>query len=321
MDDEKDLDKKLAEFDERVTPRYLLKLHKLNLAKKINAGETGLFEEFRKLKELEKQTALETSPEAAAKASSPQPASSPIPGEAGASSSPQPSPAGGEGDESEEIGIPARLRVKRQYTLSPAALEARRKNSQQPRPGSEGNKRNWKGGRFAKDFILGRIKPCQSTCPIFDECELVSEGYTKPDGICLDKSAVITTYAAIMDAVKDKDHDDFNEVSGLMVAETMHVARMLMEDIMRDGSVVKRERYDKEGRLQLIEYVSHPSLMALPKLIADLGLTPRELNITPKAIKDDKNSEEQGKTLAGIMSDLNRRQRDRQGPQGEGSDE
>lgn len=296
--DEKDLDKKLAEFDEKVTPQYLLKLHKLKLAQKIQNGDTGLFEEFRKLKELEKLV----TPEAAPTASSPQP-SSPV------------SATGEEGtpSEEEEIGIPKNLRVPRHYTLSPEAIEARRKNSRASRPGSEGNMRNWKGGHFAKDFIEGRIKPCQSTCPIFDECELVSEGYTKPDGVCLDKSAVIATYSAIMDAIKHKEYDEFNSVSSLMIAETMHVARTLMEDIMRDGGVVKRLKYDKNGVLQSEEYVPHPGLLAVPKFIADLGLNPREMNITPKSIKDDKNTEEANKTAAGLMSDMARRMRESQG--------
>ena len=296
MDDEKDLDKKLAEFDEKVTPQYLLKLHKLKLAQKIQSGETGLFEEFRKLKELEKQI----TPEAAPSASSSQPASSDHPEGAGTPT------------EEEEIGIPQRLLTKRHYTLTPAAIEARRKNAKCRKPGNEGNKNAWKTGLHAQDFITGRIKPCLSTCPLFEECELVSDGYTKPGDVCMDKAAVIETYSAIMEAIKgtsaDK-YDDFNSIAALMNAETIHVCRMLLEQIIKEGGVVKREKYDNKGVLHSIEYVPHPNLMALPKIIADLGLTPRELNITPKAIKDGKDSEEQGKTLAGIMSDLNRRAR------------
>jgi hypothetical protein len=299
---EEELDRKLEELDKKISPAYLRKRLKLALYKRVEDGDLSALTDIKKLE------ALEVTPDAAPSASLTQSA----PSAEGAGAPP----------EEEEIGIPQRLLVKRHYTLSPAAIEARRKNAQCRKPGNEGNKNAWKTGLHARDFIEGRIKPCLSTCPIYDDCELVSDGYTKPGGICLDKAAVITTYSSIMDAVKNKKHDEFNEVSGLYVAEIMHVARMLMEDVMREGTTVKRERYDKNGVLQLIEYVSHPSLMALPKIIADLGLTPREMNITPKAIKDDKNTEEANKTAAGLMSDMARRIRDREGQKaGEGENE
>ena len=310
--DEKDLDKKLEEFGQKATPEYLIKLHKVKLAERILKGEVGLKKEFEELVELEKQLTKSVIPGAEPAAPSAKPASpASATGGAGVSSE----------AEEEEIGIPQRLRVKRHYPITDKVLEQRRAAARASRPGSEGNKRNWKGGLFAKDFIEGRIKPCQSTCPIFDDCELVSEGTTKPGGICLDKAAVIQTYGAIMDAIKHKEYDDFNEVSGLMIAEILHTCRTLMEEIMRDGGVVLREKYDKNGVLHSVEYVSHPNLMALPKLVADLGLSPREMNITPKAVKDGKNSEEQGKTLAGIMSDLNRRARGDRDKKAEGGDD
>jgi len=296
--DEKDLDKKLEEFGQKATPEYLIKLHKVKLAERILKGEVGLKKEFEELVELEKQLTKSVIPGAEPAAPSPQPSS----------------PASATGEEGvvfeeDEVGIPQRLRVKRHYPITDKVIEQRRAAGRASRPGSEGNKRNWKGGLFAKDFIEGRIKPCQSTCEFYDDCELVSDGTTKPGGICLDKAAVIQTYSAIMDAIKHKEYDDFNEVSGLMIAEIIHTCRTLLEDVMRDGGVVLREKYDKNGVLHSVEYVSHPNLMALPKLVADLGLSPREMNITPKAVKDGKDSEEQGKTLAGIMSDLNRRVR------------
>ena len=311
--DEKDLDKKLEEFGQKATPEYLLKLHKVKLAERILKGEVGLKKEFEELAELEKKLANPVSPEAPTDAVGTSSSQSPAPASATGAGNPPSS-------EEEEVGIPQRLRVKRHYTLSPEAIEARRQNSRASRPGSEGNKRNWKGGHFAKDFIEGRIKPCLSTCPDFADCELVSEGHTKPGGYCLDKAAVIAIHSAIMDAIKFKEYDNFNELSSLFIAETLHTARMLMEDCMRDGGVVLREKY-KDGALQSKEYVPHPALLAIPKFIADLGITPREMLVTPKAVKDNDNTSEQGKTLAGIMSNLNRRQRGQQSPNAEGEDD
>ena len=299
-------DEKLKRLNEKLT---LISASYANAVNQIKSGKPVPASTINELSD-EKQNikneiaALEVTPDAS-------PASSPQPG------SPVSAPSEpGTPSEDDEIGIPKGLRVKRHYDLSDAAIEARKKNSKARRPGSEGNKRNWKGGLFAKDFIDGRIKPCLSTCPMFSECELVSEGTCKPGGVCMDKASVIQTYSALMEAIKGAGpdrYDDFNSVAALTLAETIHVYRTMMENIMRDGDVVLREKYDKNGVIQSREYVPHPNLMAAPKLFADLGLTPRELNITPKAIKDDKNTEEANKTAAGLMSDMARRARDQSG--------
>jgi hypothetical protein len=293
-----ELEQKLEEYTREMTPEFLRKRLRLSIYKKVQAADITALDDLEKLEKYEAKLAKVT-PGAAATAS-PQSAS--------------PDPASGGADtpsEEDEIGIPQALRVKRHYTVSDKVIEQRRAAARAGRPGSEGNKRNWKGGLFAKDFIEGRIKPCQSTCPIFNECELVSEGYTKPDGVCLDKAAVIATYEALMNAIKHKEYDEFNSVSALMISETMHVCRSLLEDVMRDGGVCKREKRTKDGIT--IEYVAHPALFAIPKLIADLGLTPREMLVTPKAVKDDEQGDEVAKTAAGLMSDMARRQREQRG--------
>ncbi len=291
-----ELEQKLEEYTREMTPEFLRKRLRLSIYKKVQAADITALDDLEKLEKYEAKLAMVT-PGAAATASPP-------------SASPARAPGGADTpSEEDEIGIPQRLRVKRHYTVSDKVIEQRRAAARAGRPGSEGNKRNWKGGLFAQDFITGRIKPCKSTCEFFEDCALVADGTTKPGGVCFDKAAVIQTYSAIMDAIKHKEYDGFNEVSGLMVAELMETCRNLAHEVMRDGGVVKRERYDKEGHLHSIEYVSHPNLNALPKIAADLGITPRELNITPKAIKDDENQKEVNKTAAGLMSDMARRMR------------
>ncbi len=75
---------------------------------------------------------------------------------------------------------------------------------------------------------------------------------------------------------------------------------------MRDGTIVKRDKWDKDGGLIGYEIVAHPSLLALPKLMADLGITPSEMMITPKALLKDQNEKESIKSAADIMSRLGR---------------
>lgn len=305
MDDEKDLDKKLAEFDQQVTPQYLYKLAKVKLAERILKGDTDIVKDFENLKNLEARINAAEAPAAATGTSS--------------SQSPSSASATGEGDtpsEEDELGIDPTLRVKRHYKLSEEAIEQRRAAARRERPDAAGNKNAWKHGRFAKDFVDGRIKPCLSTCPDFADCALVNDGYTKPGGVCYDKAAVIAIYTALQDAIKNKKYDDFDDVSALFISEAMHNAMSLMEDCIRDGGVVLRRKTDKNGAVTE-EYVPHPALLAIPKFIADLGITPREMLATPKSRNDNKNEEEKGKTLAGIMSDLNRRQRDRADQKGD----
>lgn len=206
------------------------------------------------------------------------------------------------GTEKDDIGIPLKMRVKRRYTMSPEALAQRRAAASSPAKaaGMEGNRNNWKHGHYAQNFI-NQLKPCKSTCPQYP-CSLVEGGEVEPGDDCLDKVDIITFFRSIHDAIGKKDIDSFNELASLQIANTMKVIDMLQADIIRDGSVVLRERFDKDGHITVREYVPHPSLLALPKLIADLGLNPAEFLITPRAKKRADSDEEMGNTLAEMMS-------------------
>lgn len=202
-------------------------------------------------------------------------------------------------------GIPEDLRVprRRKYTLSEAALEQRRQAAQQPKPGMLGVRNNWKHGLYARDFA-NRLKPCKSSCPNYP-CSMVKEGLTAPGGDCLDKAELMQFFRAVHTAITTKNTDDFNGYSALLIANSMKILQDMQEAILQDGTVLKREKRTKEG-LQ-IEYVMHPALQALPKLIADLGMHPHEFMITPKAIAKQDTEEEGLKTLADLMSGVARK--------------
>lgn len=200
----------------------------------------------------------------------------------------------------EEIGIPEGLRVRRGYTMSEAALEQRRDAAKQSKPGMIGVRNNFKHGRFAADFT-GRLKPCKSTCPTYP-CEMVSDGATQPGGDCLDIASLMQFFSAVRGAVKNRKYDDFNELASLQIANNLKIVEMLQEDIMRDGTVLKREKMTAHG-LQ-IEYVQHPSLLSLNKMVADIGLTPAEMLITPRSMKRADTDEKGAEGLAAMMSKL-----------------
>ena len=94
----------------------------------------------------------------------------------------------------------------------------------------------------------------------------------------------------------NKDLEDFNGLAALQISNDMKVVDMLIEDIIRDGTVVRREKHDAKDNL-VIEYVTHPSLLVLPKLIADLGLNPAEFMITPRAIARDEEKDKDRETV------------------------
>lgn len=223
--------------------------------------------------------------------------------------------------EQEEIGVPADLRIKRRYTLSPEALAQRQAaaNSPAKAEGMKGNKNNWKHGKYAQGFIRTFVRPCKSTCADYP-CDLIEDGRTRPGMDCLDKEQVIETFGAIMRALSDEDKktrfESLKEVMALQVASAQQVVGNLMEDILRDGTMLKREKWDKEGALLGYEIVPHPSLLTLPKMLDTLGLSLKDLNITPKAVEKMDDDEQAAEGLASMLSRIGRNLQQTEGKQG-----
>lgn len=264
---------------DKLTAERLISAYKINIARKIKAGDVGLSRELDYLQEQEKK--------------------------AGTSEPAFESPA-------DEVGVPERLRVRRQYTLTPEALRQRQEAAKQPKPGLIGNRNGWKHGKFAQGFIQNKIRPCLSTCPQYP-CDLVEDGTTHPGGDCLDKAEVIQSFRAILDAVQKKEFGDFQELAALTIAQSIQTVHMLLEDIQRDGTMVKSEKIDKDGRVIGHDIKLHPSLLALPKLIADLGLTPQEFMITPRQIAKQGAEDDGIKSIADLMSKVGASMKQKQG--------
>jgi len=273
--------------DSKDTAKKLQKLYLQNLALKLREGKALTPAEFEHLRLLSEDISKPDIPPPE------QPPSSPF--------------VKGESAEADEVGVPERLRFRRSYTLTERALDARRKNAQKSTgPKTEDGKKTssknaWKHGQFAQGYILNRVRPCKSTCPQYP-CELVKDNSTRPGGECLDKAAVIQFFSAICEAVKNKNYDDFNEVAALTIANQINVLHTLMEDIQRDGTMLKKEKHDKDGKYLGYEPVPHPSLLSLIKLSDSLGVTANEMMITPKALSKQEGEDEGIKTIADLMS-------------------
>ena len=278
----------MAEKELKETADKLQRIYVQNLALKLKEGKSLSEREFEHLRLLSQQINGEIpSPDIPAKEAAPVLSET----------------------EDNEVGVPERLRFKRSYTLTEAALNARRKNAQKSTgPKTEKGKaassmNSWKHGLFAQGYIMNKVKPCKSTCPQYP-CELVQDNTTKPGGECLDKAAVIQFYSAICEAVTNKKYDDFNQLAALTIANQINVLHTLMEDIQRDGTMLKKEKHDKDGVYLGYEVVPHPSLLSLIKLSDSLGITANEMMVTPKALSKQEDEEEGMKTIADLMSSI-----------------
>jgi len=252
------------------TTDALIRALELNIAKAIREGKTNLSAELTRLDELKRKRAKERG-------------------------------GGEETPEDESIGLPSHVRVpRRKYTLSEKALKQRQEAAQQPRSGLENNRNAYRHGRYSKSFVT-RIKPCLSTCERYP-CRLVEEGATEPGSHCLDAAELLHVFDAVADAIKNPTTAEaFQEVAALNIANSVKILEMLQEDILRDGSLVRSESY-KDGDLTKVEYKLHPALLALPKLVSDLGLTPEAFLITPRA-RARADMEDRGvTTLADLLS-------------------
>ncbi len=200
------------------------------------------------------------------------------------------------------VGIPEKMRIRRrQYTMSDAAMAARQKGGASPRPGLLGNRNNWRHGQYAKS-MLTRIKPCLSTCARYP-CELVEEGATEAGSDCLDVQELLAIVRAVHKVLDDpEDNKDFNQVASVNIGNSIRILEMLQEDILRDGSIVRSFKMNKDGDVIGEEVKLHPSLYALPKLISELNMSPDAFMVTPKAQAKAKSEEDAVKSIADVMA-------------------
>lgn len=264
----------------------LIKDYKAKIAEKIKSGETKLSGELAKLREIERAQELE--------------------GKQKDEFPPDGSQleAGNIEPEEDEIGIPERLRIKRPYHMSEAAIKQRK--DRRSKGGKESAKKfpnkNHKHGMYATKSVTA-IKPCKTTCQKYP-CELIAENKVNPGDSCLDMVFVLQTFKAINKAIKDKEYDDFNEIAAMSISQSIEILRMCQEDILRDGTIVKSEKLNTEGKVIGHEIKPHPSMLVLSKLIAELGMTPQEAMITPRQIAKDGNEKELPQSLAGLLSSI-----------------
>jgi len=261
---------------EGLTAEKLAKALKANIARLINEGKTaGVAKDIRELRQLEKEMAIDRGLET-------------------------------KEEEEPESGIPSRLKIKRKYTLSPEAIEARRQNAKlstgpTTEEGKNRVKRNaFKHGAYAASRILGLGKPCKSTCSQYP-CHLVGEGKCEPGDDCLDKEYLLDVCLAIENALINKENTGLHEMIVFELAESIQLIRSLRRDILEDGTTIKSEKFDADGKVIGYEIKVHPALLAMPKLQKDFGISLTDFNLTPAAEAKIKSDEKTAESIASIF--------------------
>lgn len=260
-------------LDDKQTALEMLPDQIADLKQRIDAGKKGLADQLEKLLKLQASLEAELNQEA----------------------------------EADEDPLLERLTVKtRKYTMTPAALAARRQNAQKstgPKTdeGKEVSSRNaWKHGLHSRNRVLGFGKPCRTTCPHYP-CSLVDDGETSPGKDCLDKEYLAETMHALSKALETGDLHDLKSVVTLQLGQSLQVIDELQASILQYGVYMKSEKLNKEGVVIGYELKPNPSLLPLSNLLKAAGVTLPDFMVTPKELNRDKSDRDAVETVADIF--------------------
>lgn len=207
------------------------------------------------------------------------------------------------GDPTAPDPVLERLRVKRPYTLTDAAIAQRRSAAEKSTGPTTPEGKNicsmnaWKHGQHSRKRILSLGKPCKSTCRHYP-CSLVDDGATQPGQQCLDKEYMLHTINAISRALNSGDLTDLKQVITLQLGGTLQVIEELQASIIEYGVYMKSEKIGKEGNIIGYELKPNPSLLPLSNLLKAAGVTLPDFMITPAALERKKDDDTTRKTIA-----------------------
>lgn len=189
--------------------------------------------------------------------------------------------------------------------LSEAELQQRRDAAQlSTGPRTEEGKaassrNNWRTGEYSaitkmdlwqRTMLQVHGKPCQSTCEEYP-CKLVEDGLTQPGGDCMDKSVFVQAFDAIMATLATGDVQHAHGMIGAQIAGAMEILQKLRDEIVKQP-IAYKPLVNKSGDHIGDVPMANPVLSQYVKLLGELGINLPEMMATPKAILQQKNSEE-----------------------------
>lgn len=205
--------------------------------------------------------------------------------------------------QSDNYGIPKHLRIKRRkYTMSPEAVEQRKKAASSPKlaEAMKGNNNAWKHGQYAQTFLKQVFSPCLSTCKDYP-CSLVGEGKTDAGDLCLDKVEIAEGLRALSKAVQEGDLKEWKDIAAVRLGGLDAVLKMLIEDVTNENTVVKSEMFGKDGQRLGWKIVPHPSLNYIAELARTLGYSFDQFLATPLILKKTESEAKAAESLSNIM--------------------
>lgn len=210
-------------------------------------------------------------------------------------------------------------------TMTPAALEKQKNNAQKStgpvtQEGKEASSRNaYIHGRYSEKTRaehwanMGALtKPCKSTCPKYERCELVADGLTSPGQDCLDKQVFYEAFTSIMDSMQNSDGEYAHGLLAKISAEAIEVLHIMREHIAHKSPIIMQPIINKNGEVIVNPKtgepyetpILNPVLDPYIKLLDKLGVDLPELMATPRAIAKDRTEKENGDKLVDLFSGL-----------------
>lgn len=217
-------------------------------------------------------------------------------------------------------------------TMTPAAVEQRQNAAalstgpKTPEGKAASSRNRWITGEHSyvqraqlfKDVGMGQLfRPCKSTCPKFDHCSLVLDGYTQPGGDCKDSTVYVEVFDAIMDTLHSGDVTHAHGLLAAQVSNTVAMLQRLFEEVQskgpfvfvpivtKDGATVPDPSSKEDGAV-IGTWVRNPLLNDIPKFMHELGINLPELLATPKAVTDVKQKDDENNAAHEMVARLGR---------------
>ncbi len=276
---------KVQELAAKLTPEFLFNYYKTKLMKRIEAGDIGLANEIERLARLEDIIYNKPEPEARAALE--------------------------DAINDLEMGIPERNKVKRSYTMTPAAREARVKNAQKSTgPRTEAGKRisaanganaNWKYGHCSKSMVKRVLGVCTKKCDKYP-CAAVDEKETQAGELCLDREGYLKRVNTLITAARSGKIEDVTEMNLVLLANKQEILDRMMMAVIEDGTVILEDVVNKDGAVVARKFKNHPHIKDINEYMKGLGLDFSAMRMTPQELQKSKDVQDAGKIMAEAFS-------------------
>lgn len=286
MSDIDDKEIKLKELAEKLTTERLYNTYKIKLFNRINSGEGGLANEIERLARLE-ELVLNNHPDDK-----------------------------GVKDEIEKAideistGIPDRNKVKRSYTMTAAAREARIKNAQKstgPRTAegkkksaANGNNANWKHGQCSKSMIKKVLGVCTTKCDKYP-CAAVEDEETCAGELCLDREGYLKRVNTLVKAALSGDIKDVTEMNLVLVANQQEILDRMMQAVVEDGTVILEDLVNKDGTVVAQKFKNHPHISPIADYMKHMGINLGAMRMTPQELQKTTDRDKDRESLTDLL--------------------